>query len=130
MKENAQRILSWLYPSGKTSRWVRSAELSLVAPGLTEGGLQSILFFLQSQKRIVLERVGGDQTASITTHGMRALEDRIPVFSPARREWKGEWRGIFFLQAPKQDKNFRFLRRLLSGAHALPVGRGMFLYPG
>lgn len=130
MKENAQRILSWLYPPGKAARWVRTTELLFIAPELTPGGLQSTLAFLQQKKRLLLEKVEGEQLASVTTHGMRALEDQIPVFSPARREWQGEWRGIFFLAAPKQDKNFRFLRRILLSNHALPMSRGMFLYPG
>ncbi|HCR81046.1 MAG: hypothetical protein UX28_C0003G0170 [Candidatus Pacebacteria bacterium GW2011_GWA1_46_10] len=130
MKENAQRLLSWLYPSDKTARWVKTAEFAMIAPDLTSGGLQSILSFLQARKRIRLEKIQNESLASITTHGMRALEAQIPVFSPSRREWKGEWYGIFFLRAPKQDKNFRFLRRTLLGTHALPAARGMFLYPG
>lgn len=130
MKDNVQRILSWLYPSEKTSRWVQVAELPFVAPALTPGGLQSILLYLQAHKRVVLEKVSGNQMVSITTHGMRALEAKIPAFSPARRAWQGEWQGIFFLTAPTQDKNFRFLRHLLLDAFAIPISRGMFVYPG
>jgi len=130
MKENAQRILSWLYPPGKTARWVKTAELAMIAPDLTPGGLQSTLSFLQAKKRIRLEKVENQPLASVTTHGMRALEGQIPVFLPARREWKGQWQGVFFLEAPKQDNHFRFLRRILLNNHALPVTRGMFLYPG
>ena len=59
-----------------------------------------------------------------------AIDISIPAFSPQRREWQGDWQGIFFLQAPKQDKNFRFLRRLLIGAFAVPISRGIFFYPG
>lgn len=130
MKENAQRILSWLYPQVNTSRWVKTAELPLIVPAVTSGGLQSILLYLQSRKRVVVERVGGSQAVSITTHGMKALEEVIPAFLPVRREWKGEWQLLLFLEAPAQDKNFRFLRRVLLAAAALPLARGMFLYPG
>ncbi|MFH2118599.1 MAG: hypothetical protein ABII10_02605 [Candidatus Paceibacterota bacterium] len=130
MKENAQRLLTWLYPQDNTARWVPAAELSLVTPDLTKGGFQSVLQFLASQKRLVLERLDEQLTASITTHGMKALEGYIPALSPQRREWQGDWQGIFFLKAPKQDKNFRFLRRLLIGAFAVPVSRGVFFFPG
>jgi hypothetical protein len=130
MKENTQRILSWLYPAEKTARWVPARELALIVPATTQGGLQSILAFMQENKRILLERVDNQLTASITSHGMRALEAQLPAFLPERREWQGDWQAIFFLNAPKQDKHFRFLRRVLLGAHALPVSRGMFLYPG
>lgn len=130
MKENAQRILSWLYPPVKTSRWIPVAELSLVAPSLTTGGLQSTLAYLQTKKKIIIERVAGERSASITTHGMKALEEHLPVFSLHQRQWKGNWRGVFFLKAPKSDKNFRFLRRILTYTYALPIARGMYLYPG
>jgi hypothetical protein len=130
MKENAQRLLTWLYPSDKTARWVKLDELSLVAPQLTEGGLQSVLSYLQQHKRLVIERFDGQQLASITTHGMQALTGQIPAFQAQRRNWQGSWQGVFFLQAPKSDQNFRFLRRLLLGSFALPVNRGIFLYPG
>lgn len=130
MKENAQRILTWLYPPEKTARWVGVAELALVAPDLTPGGLQSVLQYLREKRRILVERVDGVQTITITTHGMRALEAEIPAFSLARREWKGEWQGIFFLKAPAQDPHFRFLRRLLLEVSAFPLTRGMFIFPG
>ncbi|HEX9817379.1 MAG TPA: hypothetical protein VGA89_00565 [Patescibacteria group bacterium] len=130
MKENAQRILSWLYPSDKAVRWVRSEEFGVVAPDLTDGGLQSVLLFLQKRKRVVIERLEGQQLVSITTHGMRALEEQIPAFVPQRRTWQGDWQGIFFLRSPRSDQHFRFLRRLLTNGFALPVSRGVFLYPG
>lgn len=130
MKQNAQRMLSWLYPPEKTSRWISTAELRLVAPDLTRGGLQSILGYLQSRKRIVLERIAGEQSASITTHGMRALEEQLPALSLKKRQWKGNWQGVFFLEAPRGDKNFRFLRRILTNVYAIPLARGMYLYPG
>jgi hypothetical protein len=130
MKENAQRLLSWLYPSDRTARWVKLSELGFVAPELTEGGLQSVLKFLEEHKRLVIERLDGQQLVSITSHGMRALEERIPAFSPQRRDWQGGWQAVIFLHAPKSDPNFRFLRRLLLGSFALPVSRGVFLYPG
>jgi DNA-binding transcriptional regulator PaaX len=130
MKENAQRLLSWLYPPQQVSRWVSVNELPLVAPDLTTGGLQSTLNYLAARRRLVLERVDGQQSASITTHGMRALESAIPAFLPTRRQWKGNWQAVLFLQSPKHDQHFRFLRRILLGAHAISIARGMFLYPG
>lgn len=130
MKENAQRILTWLYPPDTTARWVEAAELALVAPDMTRGGLQSVLQYLQGRRRILLERFRGTQAVTITAHGMRALEAEIPAFSPARRQWKREWQGVFFLKAPAQDAHFRFLRRVLLEAGALPLARGMFIFPG
>lgn len=130
MKENAQRILTWLYPAERASRWVAVSELPLVAPDLTAGGVQSVLGYLQQRRRVVLERVSGVPAVSITTHGMRALEAKIPALAPSRRAWKGQWQAVFFLTAPSGDKNFRFLRRLLVEHFAVAVSRGVYLYPG
>jgi len=130
MKENSSRILTWLYPKDNISRWVNTDELSLFVPKMTKAGLQSSLFFLQKKKRILLEKIGSVQTVSITTHGMKALEQEIPAFSLQRRQWSGEWWAVVFLQAPVHDKNFRFLRRILLAEHTLPLTRGVFLFPG
>lgn len=130
MKENAQRILSWLYAANTSTRWVPVIELSLISPGLSEGGLRSVVQYLSERKRVVTEQVGNDLSVSLTGHGMKALTDQIPVFSSSRQQWQGTWQGVFFLQAPKGDKHFRYLRRLLLAEHALPVTRGIFLYPG
>jgi len=130
MKENAQRLLSWLYPPAKTTRWLPVLELRLVAPQLTEGGLRSTLGYLQTQQRLVLERVDGQLSASITTHGMKALEEQLPAFSPKQRQWQGDWQAVVFLAAPAGDKHFRFLRRVLVQTSAIPLTRGVYLYPG
>lgn len=144
MKQNAQRILCWLYPAPSPTasgrfpvppaaallRWVDSRELAILVPNLTEGGLLSTLSYLQQRQRVVLERVAGRLMVSITTHGMRVLEERVPAFSPARRQWDGRWQALLFLTAPKTDPQFRALRRVLLAVHAVPLTRGVFLYPG
>lgn len=130
MKDNSLRILTWLYPKDNQSRWVDVEELSMFAPNMTAAGLQSSLFFLQQKKQLILEKIDSIQSASITSHGMKSLEKAIPAFSQQRRQWRGEWWSIVFLQAPKHDKNFRFLRRVLLSEHSLPLTRGVFLFPG
>lgn len=130
MKENSTRILTWLYPKDGNSRWVNTEELRFFVPEVTSAGLQSLLFFLHKKKKILVEKIGGTQAISITSHGMKALEEEIPAFSLERREWKGDWWAIVFLEAPSQDKNFRFLRRVLLAEHGLPLTRGVFLFPG
>jgi len=130
MKDNSTRILTWLYPKDNFSRWVDINELSIFLPSLTPTGLQSSLLFLQDKKKVILERINGVSAISITSHGKRSLERVIPAFSPLRRQWKGDWLAVTFLQAPKHDKNFRFLRRVLLAEHALPLTRGVFLFPG
>ncbi|MFZ5437697.1 MAG: hypothetical protein ACOZAK_01430 [Patescibacteria group bacterium] len=130
MKDNSTRILTWLYPKDNLSRWVDVQELSLFLPTITEAGLQSSLFYLQQRKKIILERINSTQAISITSHGKRSLEQAIPAFSPQRRQWHGEWWAVIFLQAPKHDHNFRFLRRILLTEHSLALTRGVFLFPG
>jgi len=130
MKENTTRILTWLYPQGNSPRWVNVDELKMLVPNMTKAGLQSSLTFLQQRKRILVERVSSIQSVSITTYGMKDLEQEIPAFSKLRREWKGDWWAVVFLEAPKQDSNFRFLRRVLLGERALALTRGVFLFPG
>jgi DNA-binding transcriptional regulator PaaX len=130
MKDNSLRILTWLYPKDNQSRWVDVEELALFLPNMTPAGLQSSLFFLQQKKQLVLEKIDLVQAVSITSHGKKSLEKAIPAFSQQRRQWRGEWWAIVFLQAPKHDKNFRFLRRVLLAEHSLPLTRGIFLFPG
>lgn len=130
MKDNSTRILTWLYPKDSLSRWVDVEELSLFLPSITDSGLQSSLFYLQQKKKIIVEKINSIQAVSITSHGKKSLEQAIPAFSPQRRQWNGDWWGIIFLQAPKHDKNFRFLRRILLSEHSLSLTRGVFLFPG
>lgn len=130
MKDNSTKILTWLYPKDNQSRWVDTEELSVLLPTMTNAGLQSSLLFLQEKKKIILERINSTQAVSITSHGIKSLEKAIPAFSQQRRQWSGEWWAIIFLQAPKHDKNFRFLRRVLLAEHSLPLTRGIFLFPG
>lgn len=130
MKRNTKQILAWLYPEEGSVRWVKKSELAWVMKDLTKGGLTSLLHYLQNQKKIVMESFSNEIQVSISSHGMRALETSIPVFSPQRREWRGDWTQVVFIQAPSNDAGFRFLRKLLLKYHGLVLARGIFLFPG
>jgi hypothetical protein len=130
MKTNTLRLLCWLYEQEGTTRWVDVRELHWIVPEMTPGGLHSVLLYLQERKRIVLERTEGQLWARITAHGMKMLEARLPAVSAISQPWGGVWQAVIFVKPPAADRGFRALRRALIAARAVPLTRGVFLYPG
>jgi DNA-binding transcriptional regulator PaaX len=131
MKENTKRILSWLYfPKNDLPFFADYHDFRLILPNLTPGGLRSVIHYLVSQDYIATQKLGLTTQLSLTSHGREALSRELRVFSSQLDNWNGNWCALVFLQAPKADPQFRYLRALLLEHHALGLRRGVYLFPG
>lgn len=131
MKKNAQKILLCLYSFSKNDLvLLKSSQLRLCVPDMTEGGFRSLLLFLERKDLLVRESLPGAQYFSLTDKGREALKAKFPALNPKWEQWQGQWYAMTFLKAPATDSQFRYLRQLLVADHALPLTRGVYLSAG
>lgn len=128
MKATTEAVLLALYATqqhGGTglSKYV----FSFLLPQLTDGGLGALLHYLEKKSWIRSERIAQTQYF-LTSHGQAAVEARFSALnssSDAR-----DWSVLLFKQAPKQDPQFRYLRKQLLTLNAASLSRGCYIYPG
>ena len=131
MKKSTQKILLALYTdTGEVKRRVHLSNLQLLVPELSDGGFRSLLFVLRQQGIIVTQKMLGVSSVSITHHGTVQLEAEFPALSHQWDSWQGKWEILVFLDSPKFDNQFRYLRNLLISEGALLISRGVYLCPG
>ena len=131
MKNTTKKILLWLYPSSvDEERIVDVEELRLILPELKNSGFRSLLNLLKKQQLVLGEETSGQTRYRLTSYGMSSLEAHFPSFSQSMSHWSGQWSMIVFLNAPKSDKQFRYLRKFLVDKHCGQLSRGVYLYPG
>lgn len=131
MRSNAQKILLTLFPVSDSERvLLTSSQVQLLVPDLTEGGYRSLLLFLQRKHWLLKENAGQSSYLSLTDTGKRALIAKFPALSPEWDKWQGNWQQMVFLQAPKGDRQFRYLREQLKNELALPLSRGVYVKAG
>jgi len=131
MKQNTQKLLTWLYSSAeKRSYVINYRQLKLILPDMTAGGRRSLVHYLTKKLLIRTERINDQIHISLTSHGIDALVAQFPVFNEAWQQWQGEWSVLIFRSGPKGDLHFRYLRQLLLDNHAFSLSRGVYLYPG
>ncbi len=99
-------------------------------PGLSESGLRSLVNLLKKQGHITQERLVGQTLYRLTDLGMSALSLEMPVFGPTAANWNGQWSALVLQEAPRHDKQFRYLREFLLKKGSLALTRGVYLYPG
>lgn len=114
---------------GATGSRIKLSNLNVVIPNLTEGGKRSLLHVLKKNGLINSERVLGTTSIGITQHGIKALEDQFPALSSKWDAWTDNWDCLVFTQAPKSDKQFRYLRTLLVSEGAVSISRGVYASP-
>jgi DNA-binding transcriptional regulator PaaX len=131
MKQTTKKILLWLYPTDvSTERVVNVDELRLILPELKDSGFRSLLNLLKKQHLISQENEAAQSVYRLTSYGKTSLEAEFPLFSNLMSDWSGEWSMIVFLNAPKSDKQFRYLRKFLIDNRCGQLSRGVYLYPG
>jgi DNA-binding transcriptional regulator PaaX len=99
-------------------------------PDLSSSGLRSLLNLLKKQSYVSQERLSSQTTFRLTDIGLSALSLEMPVFSPLTTTWNGQWSALILQEAPRQDRQFRYLREFLLKKGALTLTRGVYLYPG
>ena len=130
MKENSKKILLFLYPNENELVWWSLDELHDLLPHLSLAGLQSALFLLDKKELLRIDKTQVKWRYSLSSHGRSYLEELFPALCESNEQWRGEWSLIIFLEAPKSDKNFRYLRSYLTQNKAIALTRAVYLYPG
>lgn len=152
MKDKTQKLLVWLYQPALLAekRLVGYDQLELLFPNYTPGGRRSLVYYLQQKHLLKTERQGRKSGFSLTTHGQEAVEELFPALSPRfrgevaasgqpatgssrgsrKQSWQGQWQAVIFIDAPKGDQHFRYLREQLVAIQAVSLSRGVYLHPG
>lgn len=131
IKRNAQKLLLTLFtPTAQQMAVVPVEKLRPVLPDLSESGYRSLILFLEKRKLLYREKVFGSTALGITEEGRTALIKQFPALQSRWQAWQGEWMVLVFLEAPKTDPNFRYLRQLLLSEKALTLSRGVYLAAG
>lgn len=140
MKTTTKKILLWLYSADPAeNRLVEIDNLRLILPELKKSGYRSLLNLLKNQQYIFIESIVSDSSTALsrqsnvvglTSHGREALKGQFPVLKTLNEPFDGDWTLITFLEAPSNDKQFRYLRQYLLNFHCGQLARGAYLYPG
>lgn len=128
MKSTAQKLLLSLYTPTAEPLWIGYDVVQFLLPEISSAGQRSLIAQLKQKSLISVERWERTQLRA-TQQGYQAITVQFPALSRFQ-DWQGEWTAVMFLSAPSQDPNFRYLRSMLLQNQAVPITRGMYLYPG
>lgn len=130
MKKNSQILLLSLFSEGgRQPLSLTVSQLRRLVPELSDSGFRSLLHVLEKKQMISSERDQGKRRFYLTNDGKNALVRLFPSLDPSWQSWNGSWVCLVFLQAPKSDLQFRYLRSLLVEHRAVALSRGVYLYP-
>lgn len=129
IKESSQKVLLALYAPDQPRPFVLSPAVFKELLQLSESGFRSLLFSLE-KKQFILSTSLGEPAVQLLPLGQQALTDLFPALRSDFESWQGDWQALVFLEAPTGDQNFRNLRRKLLELKAIPLTRGVYLYPG
>ena len=130
MKKTTQKILLLLYSQKKDqSPRLRLNQLDWLLPDLTPAGVRSLVYLLKHDGLIEVDKLDGVDYLNLTYKGKEALEAHFKALRPFWDQWTGQWSEAVFLKPPAGDRQFRYLRQLLLTEGALPLSRGVYLWP-
>jgi len=130
MKDNSKKILLFLYSCEAEERWLTADQLRTVLPDLTDAGFKSLLFLLEKKQLLKVNKLEDDFSYALSSYAESLLEEKFPALLSKNDASLDGWSVILFLESPKTDKNFRYLRNFLTKNKAIALTRGVFLYPG
>lgn len=137
MKTSSKKLLLWLYPtqfdsqgSSYQRRRIPYGQIPIILPELSEDGRQSLVRLLESNQLLHTDQLSGELHLSLSSHGKSQLEAEFPLLKKQTDHWQGDWQMILFLNPPKGDKSFRYLRTLLLKNHCFSLRRGVYLHAG
>ncbi len=128
LKPNTYKLLAFLY-SPDNEFFATSQQINQILPELSASGRRSLLSYLVTQKIISSERRGMETWFRSTRDGERLLEEAFPCFQSAMRRWDGTLVLVVFLDPPKGDGEFRYLRNFLVTHWAIAISRGIYAWP-
>lgn len=125
MKRSTKKLLLWLYsPEIGSTRSMPVSNLSLILPDLKKSGFRSLLNLLRSQQYLNVET-----EVSLTAHGRSALEAEFPALKYLTQPIIKNWQMVTFIEAPSNDRQFRYLRQYLLNHRFGQLSRGTYLFP-
>ncbi len=131
LKINTKKILLCLFATELAAeQGLELKELRACVSTLSETGVRSLIVLLEKKKLLFKKRVFGKTTFLLTEQGREAVKVSFPAVNYLNDDWDGRWMGMTFLNAPKSDTNFRFLRELVLAERALPLARGFYIKAG
>jgi len=131
IKAKSQRLLLALLPDDtREQSFVSVEQIQMLFPNLSATGFRSLVSHLERKGLLHHERVGRRSQLYLSELGKMTLFDLFPGLDPRRKDWTGNWSCLVFQDAPASDKQFRYLRRSLVELRAIPLTRGVYLYPG
>jgi DNA-binding transcriptional regulator PaaX len=128
LKPNTYKLFTFLY-SPDTEFFATSQQIQKILPELSESGRRSLLSYLTKQNLISSEKRGTQAWFRLTHDGERQLEEVFPAFQTAMRQWNGDLVLVVFLDPPKGDGEFRYLRNFLVSHWSTAVSRGIYIWP-
>lgn len=134
MKRNTSQLLLWLYPGKQNAsdlsfkRSVSISEIQIVMPKISDSSLRSLLFLMNKKAWLEIITLESEKYLSITKEGISQLEAQFPALKLGSSVIS-HWTIIIFLEPPKNDKNFRYLRRFLLDKKNIQLTRGVYLSP-
>lgn len=129
MRENSKKILLFLFPSSGEPVWLTFAQLSQLVPELSRAGLLSTLFLLDKKDLLRIDKTQAEWRYSLSSHGASQLKALFPALSMENGPIQSEWVLLVFLNSPKSDQNFRYLRNYLSQNRSIALTRAVYLLP-
>jgi hypothetical protein len=142
LKKNTVTLLSWLYPVSEP-RWLATEDLAYLLPELSPSGQRSLVALLLKEnllEKVPFELISDSldwhtktkfsQVLRATEYAKVALRAQFSSFRFFEEPWQGQWSIISFLDSPKSDPQFRYLRTRLLAHNAGQLRAGTYLYPG
>ncbi|KKU82766.1 MAG: hypothetical protein UY10_C0024G0002 [Microgenomates group bacterium GW2011_GWA2_47_8] len=131
LKTHSQWLLLALLPdAARQTEFVSLSSVRLLFPHLTTAGFRSLVDHLQTKGMVHYERVGQHSQLYLSELGKMTVYALFPALDPERLRWAGNWSCLVFQEAPTNDTQFRYLRRVLVERRAIQLTRGVYLYPG
>jgi len=131
MKTTSKKLLFFLTrPLQRELLLLPGSHLRGLVPELSDAGFRSLVALLKRQHLLISETVGSKKLVRISDAGIHALSRELPVLEFTLSPWQGKWSCLVFTVAPASDLQFRFLRETLIKKRAIPISRGVYLYPG
>lgn len=128
MKESTQQLLLLLSSSEQP---IRSGILRAVFfPRLSESGYRSMMNLLTERGHVLSSSKDSGVALGLTESGQQALTASFPALQRLTQLTEPEWRMVVFLQPPKADPSFRYLRRICQKAKLLMLSRGVYAQAG
>lgn len=129
LKSNTKQLLILLYSQTKAKRSLPIEYIKYLWPELSPAGRKSLCRYLKDKQLISIEKTEDREVIKITDFGKTAIELAMPNLKLFWGNWRGCWLGIFLVNSPVSDPEFRRLRTFLKKNGSFALTRAVYLCP-